>query len=378
MAKSQVVLIPCASYEPEEVDRAVEAGIGRLGGWQRFVRPDERILLKPNLVRDAEVDRAVITHPHVVQAVAKSLKRSGCAQLFCGDSCGVGSARKIITERGIFEGENPFGVRLLDFSAGETVQYEEGGRKESFHIARDVLESDALISISKMKTHALEHITGAVKNQYGCICGLSKAKGHTRYPDPDSFAKMLIRLNQVLAPRLYIMDGVVAMEGNGPASGDPTPMRMLLFSDDAVALDTLFASLIDLDPRMVPTIVHGSRMHFGIMDPDQIEVLLPGETVSVAEAVRRFGNPEFDVERSRTPGRGLLGKLGFLRIFRKKPYIEHSRCKKCGVCVKACPVEGKALSFANGRGEPPVYRYQKCIRCYCCQEMCPYKAIKVR
>ena len=104
-------------------------------------------------------------------------------------------------------------VPLKDFLTSERVETADG---KFLMIAKDALDCDALISVSKMKTHALERITGAVKNQYGCISGVYKKLGHTQYPNAESFAHMLIELNQKVAPRLYICDGIVAMEGNGP------------------------------------------------------------------------------------------------------------------------------------------------------------------
>src|SRR5699024_4117975 len=123
-----------------------------------------------------------------------------------------------------------------------------------------------------MKTHALERVTGAVKNMYGCVCGLQKAKGHTLYPNAESFARMLIDLNQLLKPRLYLMDGIVAMEGNGPTSGDPVKMGVMLLSADPIALDAVFCRLVDLDPQMVPTNVHGMQYGLGTWKTEEIEV----------------------------------------------------------------------------------------------------------
>ena len=123
------------------------------------------------------------------------------------------------------------------------MDFPQGVHAKRFMLARDVLDAEALVSVCKMKTHALEHITGAVKNQYGCVQGFHKAKGHTLYSDPVSFARMLGDLNRLVKPRLYIMDGITAMEGNGPTSGDPVPMHLLLLSTDPVALDSVFCHL---------------------------------------------------------------------------------------------------------------------------------------
>ena len=104
-----------------------------------------------------------------------------------------------------------------------------------------------------------------------------------------------------------------------------------------------------------------------------------GGEITMQEAVERFGNPDFNVDRKKQRA-NLWNRFNnsFLRYFQKKPYIEADKCKKCGVCVEACPVEEKALQFKNGRRKPPVYNYHKCIRCFCCQEMCPHKAIQVK
>lgn len=80
-----------------------------------------------------------------------------------------------------------------------------------------------------------KRVTGGVKNLYGCISGLHKAKGHTKYTNADIFARQLIDLNQLIKPRFCVMDGIVAMDGNGPTSGDPVKMKVLLLGNDPVA-----------------------------------------------------------------------------------------------------------------------------------------------
>ena len=235
-----------------------------------------------------------------------------------------------------------------------------------------------MISLSKMKTHALERITGAVKNSYGFVYGFHKAKGHTQYPSADSFARMLIDLNKCVAPKLYVMDGIVAMEGNGPGSGDPVPMNVLLMSTDPVALDSVFSRLVYLKPEMVPTNYHGEKMGLGTWKEEEITLLTPDGEISMAEAVKKYGNPAFNVDRTEVRKNIWTRMAGALNIFQKKPYIEADKCVRCGICVQSCPAPGKAVDFRKGKGKPPVYDYRKCIRCFCCQEMCPKKAIKVK
>lgn len=376
--KSKVVLLECHTYDAQTVYEKLQTGIELLGGLSHFVKTGERILLKPNLVRKAEVDRAVITHPSVVGGMARIFYEAGFTNMVCGDSCGVGTAKKTMAGTGMEEILFKYGVTVKDFEKGTKVTFKEGTQAQSFIISDEVLASDAVINICKMKTHALERITGAVKNMYGCVYGLYKAKGHTIYPTADSFARMLVDLNRYVKPRLHVMDGIIAMEGNGPTSGDAVQMNVLLMSEDSVALDSVYSRLIHLPPQMVPTIDHGAKMGLGQWKASEIELYTESGSISMEAAIDIFGRSDFNVDRRRSKNDGWV-KLGrVLKVFQKKPYINPQNCVKCGVCVESCPVEQKAISFKNGRASVPVYDYKKCIRCFCCQEMCPHRAIDVK
>ena len=154
-----------------------------------FPEKKEKILLKPNLVRKTEVERAVITHPAVVKGIVRLLQEEGYVHLSCGDSCGVGSAKKVMEGTGMDQMLEDYGVTIVDFNEGSTVSYPQGHTAKRILSGEPVQETDALINLCKMKTHALERVTGGVKNLYGCISGLHKAKGHTKYTNADIFCK---------------------------------------------------------------------------------------------------------------------------------------------------------------------------------------------
>ncbi len=376
--KSRVALLFCDTYESDKVYEKLKKGFELLGGVKSIFKPDEKIFLKLNLVRGAAPERAVTTHPSVATQTARILSEEGFENIKAGDSAGFGSSVKIMTDLGLEPDFNKYGVQMTECREGVKVDFEDGIHAKSFVLSKEVVEADALVSICKMKTHALEYITGAVKNQYGCVHGLNKAKGHTVYSSQESFAKMLVDLNKCIRPRLYIMDGIVAMQGNGPTSGDPVNMNILMMSEDPVALDAVFCDMIGLNPENIPTIAYGKQMGLGTYLEDEIEVVSETGTLTFKEVFERFGKPDFDVIRTKHTSKGVMGWVTKLARFKRKPKINKELCRKCGVCVEACPVEGKAISFANGRNNPPVYDYKKCIRCFCCQEMCPHKAIFVK
>ena len=378
LVKSKVVLLPCRKYDEEKIHMLLKQGLDFLGGVETLIPKDAKILLKPNLLKKAEVEKAVITHPVVVGAFAGILRENGYENIVLADSCGHGTTQAVIRGTGMDTYLEKYHIPAVDYSEGVKTAYPQGVQAKEFILPKELLEQDCVISLSKMKTHALERITGAVKNSYGFVYGFHKAKGHTQYPSADSFARMLIDLNKCVAPKLYVMDGIVAMEGNGPGSGDPVSMNVLLMSTDPVALDSVFSRLVYLKPEMVPTNYHGEKMGLGTWKEEEITLLTPDGEISMAEAVKKYGNPDFNVDRTEVRNNIWTRMAGALNIFQKKPYIEADKCVRCGICVQSCPVPGKAVDFRKGKDKPPVYDYKKCIRCFCCQEMCPKKAIKVK
>ena len=376
--KSKVVLLPCGEYKEEKIYTLLKQGLDFLGGLEILIPKGAKILLKPNLLKKAEVEKAVITHPVVAGAFARILRENGYEHIVLADSCGHGTTQAVIRGTGMDTYLEKYHIPAIDYSEGVKTVYPQGIQAKEFILPKELLEQDCVISLSKMKTHALERITGAVKNSYGFVYGFHKAKGHTQYPSADSFARMLIDLNKCVSPKLYVMDGIVAMEGNGPGSGDPVPMNVMLMSTDPVALDSVFSRLVYLKPEMVPTNYHGEKMGLGTWKEEEITLLTPEGEISMAEAVKQYGNPAFNVDRTEVRRNIWTRMAGALKIFQKKPYIEADKCVRCGICVQSCPVPGKAVDFRKGKGKPPVYDYRKCIRCFCCQEMCPKKAIKVK
>jgi ferredoxin len=183
---------------------------------------------------------------------------------------------------------------------------------------------------------------------------------------------MLVDLNTLVRPRLYIMDAVMAMEGNGPRSGNSRKLGVLLFSRDPVALDAVACKIIDLDPALVPTSAPGERAGLGTYHFEDIEI--------VGEKVEDYICRDFDVVR-KPPVPAAGGRVSrFIKNHTApRPVIDAALCTLCGTCVRHCPVTPKAVDWLDGdESRPPVHNYNRCIRCFCCQEMCPEGAISVK
>ena len=183
---------------------------------------------------------------------------------------------------------------------------------------------------------------------------------------------MLVDLDGLVRPRLYVMDGVIAMEGNGPRGGEPRNMNVLLFSADPVALDATACRLIGLDPMLVPTIRFGQEFGRGTANAGDIELL--------GDGIGPLTNAGFAVDRKPLRPFKEKGMMKLLvNMLVPRPVIDKNKCVRCGNCVTVCPVTPKAVNWAAGdKTRPPVHDYRICIRCYCCQEVCPEKAIELK
>lgn len=372
LLKSKVALITCNSYRYGDVLSSVKRGIGLLGGLSSFIDAGEEIVLKPNLLAGDPPEKAVTTHPAVFKAVAETFKEAG-ASLFYGDSPGVSKPERAAYKAGIKQAADELGIPQADFETPVKVTSPNAVLGKQLNLAAGVLNGRSLVSISKMKTHGFTRITGAVKNQFGCVPGLIKGEYHVKMPDTHHFSTILVDINNYLKPKLFIMDGITAMEGNGPRGGSPIDMKVLLFSTDPAALDAVFCKLIDLDPEFVPYLPIAEQAKLGTYRYENIEI--------VGDDIEELINKDFTV--ARRPADKLPPSSRFptylKNLISPKPAIDYDKCKNCGSCVLQCPVSPKAVDWPGGdKDKKPVYNYKRCIRCYCCQEICPHRAITIK
>ena len=372
--RSKVVILRCESYDSEQVFNTLNKGLILLGGIERFIDKNDKVLIKPNLLSGGDPEQLISPHPSVFEGIIKILSNHRY-NIFYGDSPGFGSPEKVARQAGLKKIADKYGLKFGEFKKGEIVHFPEGQICKQFPIAQAVLEADSILSLCKMKSHIFTRITGAVKNQLGCVYGLHKSAFHGIFPDVFSFSKMLVDLSMYLKPKLYIMDGIIAMEGNGPASGNPSSMNVILISDDPVALDATFCRIINLKPEYIPYIVYGKEYGLGNWCKDEIDFL--------GDPLNSFINRDFDISRKPVKNETVTSHIWLLKLLRKlvlrKSVIDHDKCTKCGICVATCPAERGALNFSDDdKCRSLIFDYGKCIRCFCCQEMCPEKAIDVK
>lgn len=315
-----------------------------------------RALIKPNLLTSAKPDQAVTTHPLIVKAAVEYALSKG-AQVQVSDSNAMSSFERVMSTGGYKDAIGPLQITCKELKDWRKV--ESGARFNNLELASDVLDADVVINLPKLKTHCQMGLTLGVKNLFGCVVGMKKAEWHFRVgEDKALFAELLATIYKIIQPEITIMDGILAMEGEGPGtSGTPRHLGMLMGSNNALALDKAICTMLGKEPQWLLT--NRAAMAMGLDVPFEVEGDLP--------KITDFQLP--DVQ-------DLMFGPQFARHFLRKhiasrPVNVIGLCKYCGKCAEICPAHAIEAS-----GTMLTFDYDKCIRCYCCLEACPYGAMK--
>jgi NAD-dependent dihydropyrimidine dehydrogenase PreA subunit len=241
-------------------------------------------------------------------------------------------------------------------------------------VAKAPYEADVLITLPKLKTHAMAYYTGAIKNQFGCIPGTLKATWHTRMPEANNFCKMLLDLNTLVNTSFAILDGIVSMEGNGPKNGKAKNTNTIIMGKSLTAVDSTAVRLIGYEnPLDIPLLKEAHENNWGKVLSKDIEIF--GENIDNMKIkdfqLCRKGGSFYFINPAVT---------NFLRdLIAPDPSLIKEKCIGCGRCTEVCPEKPKVLKMINQNGKAkPVWDMKKCIRCFCCQELCPFGAIETK
>ncbi|MDP8234251.1 MAG: DUF362 domain-containing protein [Candidatus Saelkia tenebricola] len=356
---SQVVVLKAEKYDLQLIKDNIGYIFKSLGGLDKIIPQNIKVLLKPNLLSARVPDECVDTHPIFVKAVIEVLKtRTSWIQI--GDSPGgYVDYQEVLDKSGIGQVARETGIEVVKFEKSRIV--------DGLPIAEEVFDADIVISLPKFKTHCLTVITAGVKNCFGCVPGLFKTECHKSNPKGIEMAQVVLNVYDIVRPALTILDAIYSLEGEGPAAGHPRRTGLILAGFDAVSVDAVITHLIGLKPEQVPTTKLAHLKNIGESNLFNIEIL--GESNLDVVKINDF-------KLSKT---ALLEKLPswltkFLGAFIKfYPEVIPQGCIKCGICVKSCPVNAIDLIENTAR-----INHKKCILCLCCHEMCPENTIKMK
>jgi uncharacterized protein (DUF362 family)/ferredoxin len=355
----------CANYDRAVITPVVRALLDA-GGMGDRVSAGATVLVKPNLMSAREPDRAVTTHPAVTRAVVAYFGEKDCRVLLGDSPSGaLKGVRRVWNNTGTAAVAAETGAELVNFESYGSVRRAVGGRFiRGIYVTKAVEEADVVVSVAKLKTHSLTVMSGAVKNLFGLVPGLAKAELHRKAPHPADFGELLVDLLPVLRPSYTVVDAVVGMAGDGPASGDLYPFGFVAGGADPAQLDVFLAGCLGMKPGDVDSV--RVSLERGLVSRD---FELEGDVLAGELEGRGVPRPKGRwIRRVPKPVLRAVGQTATLQ-----PVVDRRKCTACGSCVRSCPVE--AVKFVYGRA---VINTRKCIQCLCCHETCSYEAIPLR
>ncbi len=364
-----VIINTSENYRIDRVVTCLEEIFNQMGGIDSIVKPGMRVAIKPNLLMAKKPEEAATTHPSVVHAVIKLVQRAGGIASIVespGGPYNIPMLKMVYARTGIEQIANETGAELNFDLRVEKIDNSDAEYLKSIKILKPLYDADIIINLAKLKTHGLMVYTGAVKNMFGSIAGLEKSEYHLRMSNNELFANCLIDIFLATKPRINIIDGIIAMEGDGPSAGVPKYIGCIFASTDAFACDYVALKTIGVDYRKVPLMKIAEKR--GIFDKNNVNTL--GVDIDSIKP-ESFEVPALSHQKTGS-------KFAFVRLlkekFRPQPEIMRDKCISCGKCVEVCPPKAVTKDI----DKQISIDYNKCISCFCCHEFCPEKAIKIK
>ncbi|MFW9938861.1 MAG: DUF362 domain-containing protein [Candidatus Thorarchaeota archaeon] len=361
----------------DNIEAAVFSSLEMIDAKRLMNKENMTIVLKPNILMGKPPDRAVTTHPEVVRAVIKWLKQFNPLKIYVCESSGgekLGVTEVAMRECGIKDICQQEGVDCIPFESTEREIYRVPNPIElkEFPSSKLLKDADLIINLPKIKTHWQCTLTCCIKNMFGTILRINKAKTHAQFPRLERFTAALADIYSVSNPQLTVIDGYLCQEGQGPSSGDVVKLNLILAGYDGVALDTIVCKIIGFDPSDVLYLDKAVQKNLGTMDMDMIEIL--GEKIE--SVYRKFKSPKLRPISMPLP-KWLADYVG-KTIFKATVKFDKEKCKLCSTCWTNCPANAIKPPDKIKKGNTPIWIKKRCITCYCCAELCPHEAVKFK
>jgi uncharacterized protein (DUF362 family) len=212
-----------------------------------------KVLLKPNLVEPTRSCPQMTTHPAVVVAAAEVFLGWG-AQVVVGEGPGhMRDTEMALVESGMQEALDDARLQFVDLNYSQVATVKNAGRATvlpNFYFPQQAVEADLIVSLPKMKTHHWVGYTGALKNLYGVIPGIKYGwpKNVLHYA---GIPQSIYDINASLPKTVSIVDGILAMEGDGPIMGSPRPMGLLIVGTNNTAVDATLGRIMGFEPSKI-------------------------------------------------------------------------------------------------------------------------------
>lgn len=336
------------------------------------IKENMTVFLKTNALAPHSSDKAITTHPSVVRAIIRYLKKYN-VKIIVGDNPATKELKTVYKVNGTMDVIEEEKVLLANNKELKVISAEQYKRYKDFNVSKEMMEADILINLPKLKTHGLAYFTGAQKNLFGTIYGLEKAQWHVKSSSPLEFGEAMSDLYSAIKNEtknkifVNLMDGIEGLEGEGPSTGGKKKKaNVLLASKDAIALDRVAMEIVKLDYKKSFISIMSSDRGLGEFDLEKIQI--EGDSLDL------FKDIKFEpakTEEISIRSLKLVNKYNIKNYVLEHPKFDKNKCIKCGECKRICPPG----AIVQEKGELPKVNKNKCIRCWCCCEVCPVNAI---
>ncbi|MDW7773193.1 MAG: DUF362 domain-containing protein [Desulfobulbaceae bacterium] len=247
--------------------------LASLGGMKNFVRPGDRVVIKPNIGWDRAEQFAANTNPKIVRALVEQALAAGASrvQVFdrtcnekrrCYKNSGIEDALKSMNNRNV-------SIEHIDDRKFVPVEIKRGKSLSRMDIYKDALEADCYINVPVAKHHGLSRLTLGLKNSMGVIGG---NRGMMHF----DLGQKLADLATVIQPALTVIDATKILVENGPQGGrleDVQQTDTIIACVDPVAADAYATTLFGLQPEAIESTVAAYKLGLGEMHIERMKIL---------------------------------------------------------------------------------------------------------
>lgn len=282
--KAKILLRKIESYDLKEVEQFVRESFQQVAVQNTVFQSGQKVLLKPNLLRAFTPERCVTTHPVILEAVCRVLKDHSINQIDISDSPALGSLTAVARKAGYGPLIKKYGVTFTPLS--DPVSFETEENIPHLKIAGSLQNYDHIVNLPKFKSHCQMTLTLAIKNLFGLVIGKRKPVLHCLVKnDKVKFGRMLVDIAKHVNPSLTIVDGIQAMQGQGPANGTPYPLGILAAGQDLTALDRVLTEIVRVPVDKVYALEAARQRGFGTYELNSIELAnnIDLETLKVSD-----------------------------------------------------------------------------------------------
>lgn len=355
-----------------------------------------KILLKPNFNSNMNALTGNTTDLRVITSLIQLLQRRGYKNIIIGEGTNSGFYRNkidVASRLRIKYLVDKLGIKFLDlnYCKGSTIFFSNNKKAE---VAKECLEADLFINLPKLKMHHEVGISVCLKNMMGCLVGQeNKKKTHL------NLAQNIIYLNKYVKPHLHIVDGLIAMEGNGPSAGTPVRMDTIIAGTDPFLIDMVCAEMVGMNYKQVTYLKAAEKI--GLITKKHKEAL---KKINIEEFKKDLLKPDVSLPLKivcnphlqkyfqtlrHAPGiyslcnTKMMGNLFMKLGIRQENFIEEEmdikkivfrrdKCQPhCNKCKNYCPL-GLDVTTVLSKQD-----YSTCIKCLYCYMVCPTKAFEL-